>query len=278
MRCKEIVRFIKDEIFPRKFCINPQFYGFQYKSPTIKSNTNFKKVLLTLEADINSIYYALKNKIHLIISHHNFLASKIKIIDPYLIKRLNLLSKTSIGIFSLGSSFIAAEGGVSDCICENLFCRKNQTFDLKLNRRIIPIGRICEPEIYKTSNLKIDQDMITFKKLIERVQNNFSIELIKYSGNLNAQIKKICIIGGAFSKIEYLEKVLESNCNCLITGIFDYLEANFAFENGLNLIELPHYVNEIVALKKFSNILNLRFPYDEILVSTSEDIIKYSKL
>jgi putative NIF3 family GTP cyclohydrolase 1 type 2 len=265
MLCKEIIHYIQNELFPKEFCIKPEFYGFQYKSPTINLNTDFKKVLFTIDVDIDSIYYALKNKIRLILSHHFFFNKKLCKIDSYLSKKLSLLSNASMSVFSLGSSFIAAENGVSETICEKLFCEKDHPFEIKVKKRIIPIGRVCIPRSYKFRNKQIKPKSIKLGELIERAKYNFQIENLKYLGNLNTQISRICIIGGSFSKTWLLKKALEMECNCFVTGNFGNQQFKFAKESKLTLIEIPCYSAEIGTLKKTVNILNLRFPQDEVI-------------
>ena len=48
----------------------------------------------------------------------------------------------------------------------------------------------------------------------------------------------------------------------------------FARDIGLNLIEAPHYKNEILALKKLCNVLSLEFPHVEFVLFESKDPYK----
>ena len=86
---------------------------------------------------------------------------------------------------------------------------------------------------------------------------------ISYVGDLNREIKKICIVGGDTYDIKYLQKALKHNCDCYISSNIKYNEALFAKDIGLSLIELSYYKSGIISLKKLYNVLSLEFPYDE---------------
>lgn len=275
MLCKDIIQYIKNELFPKQYSISPDYYGFQYKSPIINFNTTFRKVLISIGLDIETLHFAIKNKINLIISHHHLFNKKLVKFDPLMIKKLNLLSKQPIAIFSLGTSFIAAEGGVSDCICERIFCEISKTFEIRNNNNLIPIGRICFPNKYQSSKNEIKKDKIKLESLIKRIKHNFRLNILRYVGELNTDIKKICIIGGSFANTAILKKASKLRCDCFISGNFDYFESIYARQIGLNLIEIPHYSTENITLRNLTNILSLKFPHDEIVCFIPEDPIQF---
>jgi putative NIF3 family GTP cyclohydrolase 1 type 2 len=192
-----------------------------------------------------------------------------------MIKKLNLLSKQPIAIFSLGTSFIAAQGGVSDCICERIFCEVSKTFEIRKNGKLIPLGRICFPNKYQSSKNVIKKDNIKMESLIKRIKHNFQLDYLRYVGELNSDIKKICIIGGSFTNKDILKKARDLKCDCFISGNFNYFESIYAKEIGLNLIEIPHYLAAYITLRNLTNILSLKFPHDEILCFVPEDPIQF---
>ena len=66
---------------------------------------------------------------------------------------------------------------------------------------------------------------------------------------------------------------MKLGCDCYISGKIDYLDAVFARDIGLNVIETSHYQNVLLAMKKFSNFLSLEFPDVEFFLFESKNPI-----
>ncbi len=272
-----IIMFLQDihsillkKLSPKSFKLNSEIYGLQYGKNRI--NNIIKKVMLTIDLSIEALHFAVRNKVSLIISHHSLTKESINTFNQNLINKLTLLTKYPISIFVLNSSFIAAEGGVSETIAEALYLNVEKTFEIKNYKGIkVPIGRICTPKYY----LRKDQKM-TMERLLKRIKTNIELSHVLYVGNLKTLINKICIVGGDTPNIKYLKKALKLGCDCYISAKINYMDAIFGRDMGLALIEASHYKIEILALKKLSNILSLEFPHVEFLLFESGDPFQIS--
>jgi len=263
MYFEEITLLLENRLSPRIFSLKNDFYGIQYGD---KQNKVIKKIMLTIDLTLNSIHFAVKNKINLIITLHGFLNKPIRSFNRQHINKLTLLTKQPIIVFVLETSFIAAEGGISDTIMEALYLKSLKTFDIiNYNGEKIPIGRICQPKPYPH-----DAKIFRLANLIERIKTNFELSRIPYVGDLKKRIEKICIIGSEINALTYLEEIQQNNCDCLISGKISYIEAVFSKENGINLIEVSHYRSANMALKRLCNMLSLEFPRDEFYFFPSE--------
>ncbi len=268
MLLQEIKTLLSRKISPKVFRLNSEIYGMQYD----KKN-NFKlirKVMLTIDLSLEAIHFAIRNKVNLIVSHHSLINKPIKKFNHNLINKLTLLSKYPISIFVLSSSFIAAEGGISDTLVNALYLKLERTFEIKTKEGIkIPIGRICSPINYlnKTQSL-------TLEDIINRIKTNLNLSSVAYVGDLKKIINKICVVGGGDSDMDMIRKAMNIGCDCFISGRINYFEAIFARDIGINLIETSHYMNEILALKKLCNILSLEFPHVKFFLFESKDPFK----
>ena len=263
----EIELIIENKLSPKNYRIDSEYYGLYYGQ--INSKKYIKKILFTVDLSLESIHYAIKNKINLILSLNNFNNNPITHFNQLLINKLNLLSRYPLLIFILNSTFIAAEGGVSDTIMESLYLKLDQTFNVKNNRGdSIPLGRICVPNSY-TENNKI----MTLDNLLRRTKSNLEVEDILFVGELNSEVKKICIVGSDKLNRNYLRKALKYECDCYISGYFDHQSASYAKESRLNLIGISLYNCNTIALKKMHNILSLEFPHDEFYFFESRNPI-----
>ena len=265
---REIKLLLINKLSPKEFKLNSEIYGLQYDQN--RNNKLIKKVMLTIDLSIDAIHFALKNKVNLIISHHGLVNSPIKKFNQNLINKLTLLTKYPISIFVLNSSFVSAEGGISDTLVETLYLKLETTFNIKTKRGTkIPIGRICSPRIFLTKN-----QPFTLENLIKRIKVNLDLTIVSYVGDLNKRIKRICIVGGDKPSFNYIKKAMILGCDCYISGRINYMDAIFARDVGLSLIEISHYKNEILALKKLCNVLSLEFPRTEFLLFESNDPFK----
>lgn len=268
MMLQEIEVILKTKLSPKAFRLNSEIYGLHYDKN--RNNKLIKKVMLTIDLSLEAVHFALKNKVNLIISQHSLINKPVKKFNQRIINKLSLLSKYPISIFVLNSSFIAAEGGISDTIVDALYLKLETIFEIKNNKGIkIPIGRICSPLIYLNQ-----KDPFTLENLITRIKTNLNLKAVSYIGNLKKPIEKICIVGSDISNMDYIKRAMKFGCDCYISGKINYFDAIFARDMGLNLIETSYYKNGLLAMRKLSNILSLEFPKIEFTMFESKDPIK----
>jgi dinuclear metal center YbgI/SA1388 family protein len=270
MFLQELSSLLSEKFSPKIFKLTSEIYGLQYDQN--RGNKVIKRIMLTIDLSIEALHFAVKNKVNLIISHHSLTRDPIKVFNQNLIKKLTMLTKYPISIFVLNSSFMGAEGGVSETIAQALYLNIEKTFEIKNYKGVkVPIGRICTPKNY----LKKDQKM-SLEQLLKRIKTNLELAHVLYVGNLKKNINKICIVGGNIPNIKYLRKALNFDCDCFISGNIEYRDAIFGRDLGLTLIEVSLYKIEILALKRLSNILSLEFPYVEFILFESGDPFQIS--
>lgn len=265
MYLEEIKSLLENKISPKLFKLNSEIYGIHYG----QNNTDkiIKKIMLTLDLSLEAIHFAIKNKVNLIISQRGLVDKPIKHFNNSFVHKLTLLTKYPVSIFVLNTPFIAAEGGISDTIRENLFLKLDKTLNIKDQEgNKIPLGRICVPQEYPNN-----KSSICLEDLLKRIKSNLNIDNLFYIGKLYSTINRICIIGSYKSNLKCLKKAIKYGCDCYITGGIRYDEFIYAREAGISLISIPYFKYEIKAFRKLCNILSLEFPRDEIFMYESED-------
>ena len=268
MLFQEIKELLVNKLSPKDFRLNSEIYGLHFDK--VRNNKTIKKVMLTIDLSLEAIHFALKQKVSLIISHHSLINKPIKKFNQSIIDKLSLLSKYPISIFVLNSSFIAAEGGISDTLVNLLYLKLENVFEIKTkDGKKIPIGRICS--LLKYPN---EKDPFTLEDLIKRIKRNLNLKSVPFVGDLGRPLKKICVIGGDISNVRLIKKAVNLGCDCYISGKLNYFDAIFARDMGLNLIEISHYRNEILAIKKLCHILSLEFPQVEFFIFESKNPFK----
>jgi putative NIF3 family GTP cyclohydrolase 1 type 2 len=268
MYLKDIRSILESRIAPKNYNRSSEIYGIHYGSA--QNEKIIKKILLTVNLDIESIHFALKNKINLIISAYPLITKPIAKFNSNLINKLSLLSKYPITIFSLNSAYIGAEGGVLDTIIEALYLQLDKIVEIKTaENKFLPLGRICIPKKYLNNNKSI-----TLETLIMRIKTNLKMKTVNYVGNTQKIIDKVCIIVGNLNLMEILNEDIKEKCDCYILEKIDYPLASFAESLGFTLIEISHFETTRLSIKKLYNILSLQYPHEEFFIFESKNPVK----
>ncbi len=264
----EIKSIIEKHLSPRLYRINSENYGLHYGQDSKKKK--IKRILFSVDLSLESIHYAIKNKINLIISLYGLTNEPITNFNQILINKLTLLSKYPTLVFVLSSSFIAAEGGISETIMEALYLKLDSPFNVENDKgEIVPIGRICLPNLYTKTKKALNLD-----NLLNRIKSNLQIEQVSFVGDSSAEVNRICIVGGEITDLNYLRRALKHGCDCYLSGNINHNFADFARESGLKLIQIPLYNCQTIALRKMYNFLSLEFPHDEFYFYDSKNPVK----
>ncbi|MFX1288626.1 MAG: Nif3-like dinuclear metal center hexameric protein [Promethearchaeota archaeon] len=271
MLYNEIKSLIEKKFSPKVYRINSEFYGLYYGQANNKKH--IKRLMFTIDLNLESIHYAIRNKINLIISLHGLSKEPITNFNQFLINKLMLLSKYPLLVFILNSSFIAAEGGISDTLMECLYLKLEKPFNIRNDKReIVPIGRICLPNSY-TQN----KEALTIESLLKRIKSNLNTDKILYVGESNTEVNRICIVGRETVDLYYLRKALKNGCDCFISGNISHRIASYAKDTGLSLIGTSLYSCNTIALKKMHNLLSLEFPNDDLYFFEAKNPVQVFK-
>ena len=265
MNLVEIDNLLTRKFSPKEYSIKSEVYGLHYNEGN--NEKIIKKVILTVDLNLDAIQYAIINRVNLIISHHGLFQKNLKKFDSNLIKKLNLLSNYPISIFVLNTPYICAEDGVSETLMDILYLKLDDVFKIQIKPFLeIPIGRICYPKLYNSK-----EESMTLEKILQRVKVNLKMHHINYVGNLKRTINKICVIGSDLIYEKILTKAKNRGCDCVISFKIDHHLAEFAYDIDLTLIAVSHYQIENISLRKLCNILSLEYPKCEFSLYESND-------
>ncbi|MFX0178355.1 MAG: Nif3-like dinuclear metal center hexameric protein [Candidatus Hodarchaeota archaeon] len=268
MYLEDIISLLENKIAPKSFNVDSEIYGIHYGSK--QNDKVIKKVLLTVNLDLESIHFAIKNKVNLIISIYPLITEPLTKFNSNLINKLSLLSKFPITIFALNLAYMGAQGGVTDTIMEALYLQLDKIFEIKTSDKTsVPIGRICFPKRYIKN-----EKPITLETLIKRVKSNLKMKTVNYVGDIQKIIEKVCIIAGNLNFLKILKESIKEECDSFVIGNIDYFLASYAKDLGLTLIEVSQYEANLLSVKKLYNILSLQYPHEEFFIFDSKSPLK----
>ena len=205
---------------------------------TIGSNSfELKKVLFALDLTIEVCEQAKEIGANLIITHHPFLFNPISkiLFDTPQGKIIKFLCENDITTYSMHTNLDCAVGGVNDTLCDMLGIEYKHEETIK--DEILRYGKIKE---------------MTMGELIEIVKEKFSLERVRFIGDLNKAVKKVGIVGGSGAQISSINDAIKAKLDCYITGEVKLNAAIYAKQMDLSIIEVNHGVERFVfdSLKK----------------------------
>ncbi|MCL2610343.1 MAG: Nif3-like dinuclear metal center hexameric protein [Defluviitaleaceae bacterium] len=217
-----------------------------------------KKILLSLDADDNTIAKAKKIGANLIITHHPPVFKGIKHINTRtaLGRRVIELIKNDITVYVSHTNLDIAEGGVNDSLFNKL-CLKNRE---QLTENLGLIGELAES--------------MSLSEFAKFVADALDAHITRYVGECNTIIKKVAICGGSASETSMFQAALEKGADVYVTGDLRYHESQKARDLGLNLVDATHYATERLILEDVKAYLEQHFNELEIHVFDNEQIFK----
>ena len=225
----------------------------------VLTEREIKKVLICLDATLDSINEAKEKNAELIISHHPVIFSPLSFLNPCGAAETAL--KNGIGIISchtnLDISEYCADNILSNELKEKLGFIEKEILDItKSTPTSKGFGKIGE---FKTQ--------IPFSEVKDALKRVYDCEhLICSKTTKDIKTLAFCCGGGS----SYLEKIAELNIDAFITS--DCKHSSFIFANNTNtaLFCPTHYEMEKPMMKKLISVLQKAFPEIKFILSEKE--------
>lgn len=221
-------------------------------------NLEVKNVLISLDADDNTIKKAIEIDANLIITHHPIVFKGLKHVNTHtaLGRRVIELIKNDITVYTAHTNLDVAEEGVN----LSLFNRLSLTNKNKLTENLGLIGTL--------------KNEFTLKQFANFTASKLNVPILRYVGKDDAIVKKIAICGGSAMDDYMLKSAVNAGADVYITGDLRYHESQKARDLGMNLIDATHYATEVLVLEDIKLYLQKHFENLNIQISDREQIFK----
>lgn len=216
-----------------------------------------KRIMVMLDADVDTIDEAIANNVDLIVTHHPILIKPInRITDNKLIK----LIENGISLYSAHTNLDSANGGVNDVLAQKLGLNNIGNFPLTEDLELIGrVGNIAES---------------TLEEFINTVKTSLNCKYVKYVGDKSTIIRKVGVCGGGGA--DFIAMAKASGCDVYVTGDVKYHQAQLANEIGLCVIDAGHFETENIICSVLADYLKDMFKEIEVLTSNrKESYLKY---
>lgn len=224
-------------------------------------HTPVKKVLVALDLTAENASYAADNGVNLIISHHPFLFRSLHEIDlgTYRGKIIETLIRSSIVSFAAHTNLDIARGGVNDVLAEKLSLSDVSGLDPAEN------GSDAD-SLGRTGMLP---RVMSGKEAVSYIREKLEMPVIRYSGDINKNVKKIAILGGAGS--EYIHDAKRLGADLFLTGDLKYHEAQEAYASDIIVVDGGHFYTEHPVVQNLANRLRQSFEEKNWDIEVVED-------
>lgn len=215
-------------------------------------NQEVHKIMISLNADIQSLEEAIENHCQMLITHHPFLLDQISNIDK----------DEFMGEFI----FKAIENKIV------VYSSHTALDKVSMNQWLIEQMDVHHIEVGDHSGITrlatLNQPM-KMEEFIDYVQNVYQLEHFKYAGQIDI-INRVAICGG--SGADFIEEFY-GKVDAYLTGDTKYRHAKNASDHNLLLIDIHHHTEKIM-VKKLKELLEEEVSVD-IITGISPDYYHY---
>lgn len=241
VKLKEIIAFL-NEFAPACFAEDYDNVGLLLG----KKEKDINNIMITLDADEAVAKEAKSNHCELLISHHPLIFKPLKkIVDDDSVSRTVMeLIRNDVALFSTHTNFDGVKSGLCDLFFDKIADTKERT----------SLEGDAENGCGRVAKLQREHKL---SDILAIVKKEFNLEAVRYVGDKNAPINKIALCNGGGADFIYAAK--QAGADLYISGDIKYHHARFAYENGISLIEVPHYNAEIIFCEYLKKLLNEKF-------------------
>lgn len=204
------------------------------------------KVLISLDTDEAVAEEAAELGARLILSHHPLIFRPVKniVADESFGRTASSIIRNHIALYAMHTNFDSVCGG----LCDEFLSRicPGKAFASLEGDYPNGIGRIAETE-----------ESVRLGDVLETVKENFGMKQLRFVGDAERRIRKIAVCNGGGADLLY--SAAAQRAELYLTGDLKYHHARFAYENGIALVEIPHYEAEIIFCRVVYEHLQKRF-------------------
>lgn len=191
------------------------------------SDREVKKVLVSLDATMEALEYAIEGGFDTVLTHHPLIFKGLKALNDGDIvgRRVLCAVKAGISVISLHTRLDAGEGGVNDTLASLLGLSDVYSF-----------GDMDNPTLGRIGTT----DLSTAEDLAKKIKEATGVPAV--SSYVCRPIKKVAVVGGGGGDL--ISDARRAGADTLVTGESGYNRSLDAGEDGMNVFIAGHYYTE----------------------------------
>lgn len=203
------------------------------------------KIIVMLDLDERGYKEARQVGADMIITHHPLIMPNVKnITDPLLLG----LAEEKISVLSMHTNLDFAPGGVNQVLAETL-----GLFDIEE----VCLNGVC------TRGGSVSER--SFGEFISDVKSALNIDNLRYVGDKQKSVKRVCVMGG--SGADFIYDVKSAGFDVFVTSDVKYHQAQLAEKIGLLVIDAGHFETENPIIYKIARYIGEVLDDVEVITS-----------
>ncbi|PKM66142.1 MAG: Nif3-like dinuclear metal center hexameric protein [Firmicutes bacterium HGW-Firmicutes-2] len=192
---------------------------------------DIKHIRVALEASIDVIEGAIKDKVDLLFVHHPLIYTPLQSIcdDTVSGSKIYKLIRHDIALYVAHSNMDRATNGLNRYFGHKIGLENITEMSLDIHGYILS-GSLKKPMI--------------LKNYVASLGNQLSTPNLKYVGDDQKIIKKVAFVTG--SGMSLLKEKMFEEVDVFLTGDLKYHDAMWVYESGYSVIDVTHYGSEII--------------------------------
>lgn len=238
MKCSEIMAIL-EELAPRRCACN-------WDNPGLlagRREKEVKKILLTVDADDETVMAAIDMHADMLVSHHPLIFKAVKHVtnEDFIGRRLVSMIQADISYFAMHTNFDSAPGCMADAVAKRLGIENGLPLEEMGEEAGVPFG------IGKIGMLVKPQ---TGMSLAKEIKDRFDLPYVTVYGNDLWEKEPVRVLatcpGSGGSTIG---EALKKGAQVLVTGDISHHEGIDAAAQGMMIIDAGHYGLEYVFME-----------------------------
>lgn len=247
MKCSEIIRQLDR--------LAPESYACEWDNPgllTGRTDKEVKKVLVALDATDEVIVQALREQVHMVVTHHPLIFQGLKKItnQDFLGRRLISIIQADISYYAMHTNYDAAPGCMADLTAARLELTETEPLDMTGEQDGVPYG------IGKIGSLPAEMNLAELAALVkERFQLPYVT--IYGAGQTSGSVRRVAISPGSGKSM--IAGALKAGVQVLITGDIGHHDGIDAAASQMAIIDAGHYGLEYIFIEALASYLEQEF-------------------
>lgn len=222
-----------EKLYPRSLSCEWDNDGLMVSCGAVSEVT---RVLVALDATEEAINYAAANGFDTVLVHHPLIFRGLKSVTPDVnVPRKAIFSLLNgISVISLHTRLDAGDGGVNDCLAEDIGLSNVRKF-----------GDAESPECGRIGELGREY---TIDEFAAYVKEKLGCRAVSVASLGDEVVRTVAVIGGGGK--DFIDAAKEAGADVLLTGEVSYNDMLDAAENGIPVVAAGHYETEVVVCRR----------------------------
>lgn len=251
-----------EKFSPSRLALPGDFVGVQVGSreESAQERCRIRKCAVALDAGPQVILKAAESGANVLVVYHGLLPNPVEALTDALLNKTRLLVENRIALYVVHTSWLSAECGINDTLADMIGLSVAEAFDVELEGRRVPLGRVCHFGENTTDKIGRDSEPPRLSNLIARISEKLGVTETIYVGSLHAPVKRTLVLAGEYDRSDWLKLAAARHVDTYITGSISRNTAVLSNDLGLSYVCVDSHIAESLGMRRLMQLLIIDIP------------------